>query len=76
MPVNPDKCKANNQPYYVNNDRVADYNAIYPKLAEEERVVFLDVASALSDETASCLPTPRWTACTSPKTTIRPGWPS
>ena len=50
VPVNPDKCKANNQPYYVNNDRVADYNAIYPKLAEEERVVFLDVASALSDE--------------------------
>ena len=50
VPVNPDKCKANNPPYYVNNDRVADYNAIYPKLAEEEHVVFLDVASALSDE--------------------------
>ena len=50
VPVNPDKCAANDQPYYVNNDRVAAYNAIYPKLAEEEHVVFLDVAAALSDE--------------------------
>ena len=34
----------------MNNDRVAAYNAIYPQLAEEEHVVLLDVASALSDE--------------------------
>ncbi len=50
VPVNPDKCAANKQPYYVNNDRVAAYNAIYPQLAQEEQVVLLDVASALSDE--------------------------
>jgi len=48
-PVNPGKCKANRQPYYVNNDRVADYNAIFPRLAEEQQVVLLDVAAALSD---------------------------
>ncbi|OUO34217.1 GDSL-type esterase/lipase family protein, partial [Flavonifractor sp. An306] len=50
VPVNPDKCKANKQAYYVNNDRVAAYNAIFPQLAQEEHVVLLDVATALSDE--------------------------
>lgn len=50
VPVNPEKCKANDQAYYVNNDRVAAYNAIYPQLAQEEHVVLLDVAGALSDE--------------------------
>lgn len=50
VPVNPDKCKANKQAYYVNNDRVAAYNAIFPQLAQEEHVILLDVATALSDE--------------------------
>ena len=50
VPVNPDKCKANKQAYYVNNDRVAAYNAIFPQLAQEEQVILLDVATALSDE--------------------------
>ena len=48
VPVNPDKCKANKQAYYVNNDRVAAYNAIFPQLAQEEHVILLDVATALS----------------------------
>lgn len=50
VPVNPEKCKANNQPSYVNNDRVAAYNAIFPQLAEEHQVVLLDVAAGLTDE--------------------------
>ena len=44
VPVNAEKCAANKQPYYVNNDRVAAYNAIFPQLAEEYQVVLLDVA--------------------------------
>ncbi len=50
VPVNPAKCKANKQAYYVNNDRVAAYNAIFPRLAEDYQVVLLDVAAALTDE--------------------------
>lgn len=50
MPVNPQKCAEYKQPSYVNNDRVAAYNAIYPQLATEHQVALLDVASALSDE--------------------------
>lgn len=50
VPVNAEKCAANKQPSYVNNDRVAAYNAIFPQLAEEEHVVLLDVADALTDE--------------------------
>ena len=50
VPVNPSVCAAKGQPSYVNNDRVADYNAIFPRLAEEQGVVLLDVAPALTDE--------------------------
>lgn len=51
VPVNPDKCKEYKQPYYVTNEQVAVYNEIFSRLAPEEHVVLLDVASALSDET-------------------------
>ena len=50
VPVNAEKCKANKQPSYVNNDRVAAYNAIFPQLAVEENVILLDVADTLTDE--------------------------
>ena len=50
VPVNAEKCKSNKQPSYVNNDRVAAYNAIFPQLAVEENVILLDVADALTDE--------------------------
>ena len=50
VPVNAEKCAANKQPSYVNNDRVAAYNAIFPQLAVEEHVILLDVADALTDE--------------------------
>ena len=48
-PVNPGKCKANRQPYYVNNDRVADYNAIFPRLADAS------LAATSSGMPSSCL---------------------
>lgn len=49
-PVNPDKCKANNQPYYVTNAQIEVYNEIFARLAPEKHVVLVDVASALADE--------------------------
>lgn len=48
VPVNPELC-AKNWSSYVNNGKVADYNAIFTQLAQEKQVVLLDVASALSN---------------------------
>ena len=76
VPVNAEKCAANKQPYYVNNDRVAAYNAIFPQLAEEYQVVLLDVADALTDENGILPPTPPWTGCTLPRHGTRSGWPT
>ena len=50
VPVNPEVCAQKNQPSYVNNDRVADFNGVFPKLAEECQVALLDMKTALSDE--------------------------
>lgn len=48
VPVNPELC-AKNWSSYVNNEKVAVYNAIFTQLAQEKQVVLLDVASALSN---------------------------
>lgn len=50
VPVNPEVCAKKKQPSYVNNDRVADFNAVFPQLAEECQVALVDVKTALSDE--------------------------
>ena len=50
VPVNPEICAQKNQPSYVNNDRVADFNSVFPKLAEECQVALVDGKTALSDE--------------------------
>ena len=50
VPVNPDICAQKNQPSYVNNQRVADFNAVFPQLAQECQVALVDVKTALSDE--------------------------
>lgn len=50
VPVNPEICAQKKQPSYVNNDRVAEFNAIFPKLAQECQVALVDVKTALSDE--------------------------
>ena len=49
VPVNPEICAQKKQPSYVNNQRVADFNAIFPQLAQECQVALLDVKTALSD---------------------------
>lgn len=49
-PINPEKAKANNTPYYVTNEKIADYNAIIAQVAEEKQAVLVDVAAALADE--------------------------
>ena len=49
VPVNPEICAQKKQPSYVNNQRVADFNSVFPKLAEECQVALVDVKSALSD---------------------------
>lgn len=49
--VNPDKCKANNQPYYVTNEQIAVYNDIIAEVAAEKHAVLVDVNAALVDET-------------------------
>ena len=51
VPVNPAKCTANRQPYYVTNEKVYAFNEVLPRLAEEKRVVLLDIAGFFSDET-------------------------
>ncbi len=50
VPVNPDRALERGQPDYVNNDRIADYNAILRKITSEEQVVLLETAIALADE--------------------------
>ena len=49
--VNPDKCAANNQPYYVTNEQIAVYNDIIAEVAAEKHAVLVDVNAALVDET-------------------------
>ena len=51
VPVNPAKCTANRQPYYVTNEKVYAFNEVLPRLAEEKQVVLLDIAGFFSDET-------------------------
>ncbi len=50
VPVNPERALERGQPDYVNNDRIADYNAILRKVTGEEQVVLLETAIALADE--------------------------
>lgn len=48
--INPDKAKANNQPYYVTNEKIADYNQIIARIAAEKHTLLVDVNAALVDE--------------------------
>ena len=76
VPVNPQKCAEYKQPYYVNNDRVAAYNAIYPQLARSTRWPCWTWPPPSAMRTASSPPTPRRTGCTSPRPGTRSGWPT
>lgn len=48
IPVNPELCAKNWSPY-VNNQKIADYNAIFTRLSQDKQVFLLDVATALSN---------------------------
>lgn len=50
VPVNPDRALERGQADYVNNNRIADYNAILRKVTAQEQVVLLETAIALADE--------------------------
>ncbi|MCI8478695.1 MAG: hypothetical protein HFE97_10210 [Oscillospiraceae bacterium] len=55
VPVNPEKCKANNQPAWLTNEGIASYNAALQTLCTEKEVVFLNISEELTDE-AGILP--------------------
>lgn len=50
LPVNPDKCKANDIPYYVTNEGITNYNGVLPALCEEKKVRLIDIPKGLVDE--------------------------
>lgn len=50
IPVNTEKCKANDQLYYVTNENIAAYNETLAAMAEEKQVRLVNVAEALTDE--------------------------
>ncbi len=47
--INPDKAKANNQPYYVTNEKIAVYNAIIAAISVDKHAALVDVNAALVD---------------------------
>ena len=51
VPVNPEKCRSHHQPYYVTNEKIQAYTDLLIPLAEEKRVVYVDVAAALTGGT-------------------------
>ena len=48
--INPDKAKANNQPYYITNEQIAVYNGIIARIAADKKAVLVDVNEGLTDE--------------------------
>lgn len=50
IPVNEQKCRETNQPYYVTNKQIGIYNDIIRKIAVEKQVYLLDVGEIYVDE--------------------------
>lgn len=55
IPVNTEKCKANDQLYYVTNENIAAYNETLAAMAEEKQVFLVNVAQVLVDETGEAI---------------------
>lgn len=51
IPVNAQKCKEKDQPYYVTNEQIAVYNNLLRQLVQDKWVLLLDPGEALTDET-------------------------
>ena len=50
MPIEPEKAQKTNPAWWLNNDRVANYNTILQQVCAEEGAVYLNVQEALVDE--------------------------
>lgn len=50
IPVNEQKCRETNQPYYVTNKQIGIYNDIIRKIAVEKQVYLLNVGEIFVDE--------------------------
>lgn len=50
IPVNEDIAKVHDGRAYVTNAKIADYNALLRQFCEEKQVIYLDLATALTDE--------------------------
>jgi len=50
IPVNTEKCLANEQPSYVTNERIAAYNEALAAMTAEKKVWLVDPAQVLADE--------------------------
>lgn len=51
IPINAQKCKETNQPYYVTNKQIGIYNDIIRNIALEKQVYLLNVGEIFVDET-------------------------
>lgn len=49
VPINTQKAKEKDQPYYVTNEKIAQFNAEIVRLAQEKRMIFVNVAEGLTD---------------------------
>ena len=50
VPIEPEKAQKTNPAWWLNNDRVANYNTILQQVCAEEGAVYLNVQEALVDE--------------------------
>lgn len=55
IPINTQKCKETNQPYYVTNAQIGIYNDIIRRIALEKQTYLLDVGEIFVDETGEML---------------------
>lgn len=51
IPINTQKAREKNQPYYITNETIAAFNAEIVRLSAEKQVFFVNVAESLIDET-------------------------
>lgn len=51
VPINNQKAQEKKQPYYITNEKIAEFNTEISRLAEEKQLLFLDVSQGLTDET-------------------------
>ena len=56
VPIEPEKAHATNPASWLNNDNVARYNELLRQVCADKGVVYVDVASALVDDTGNLPP--------------------